>query len=71
MITEPMPLFVRITCDKCGHSETSTVQDYNKDFWESGWAMSSNAKKYHHRCRDCQTVKERKAHDFIANKFPQ
>ncbi len=64
-----MPGLVRITCDKCGHRETSTLQDYNNDFFESGWALCPNAKKYIHRCRDCQTPKERKAHDFVAEKF--
>lgn len=61
---------VRISCDKCGYVETSTVHSYNNDFWESGWALCPNAKKYIHRCRDCQTPKERKAHDFVAKNFP-
>lgn len=64
------PGFVKIICDKCGHSEKSTIQDYNNDFWESGWALCPNAKKYIHRCRNCQTPKERKAHDFVASNFP-
>ena len=64
-----IPGFIKIICDKCGHSEKSTLQDYNEDFFESGWALCPNAKKYIHRCRDCQTSKEKKAHDFVLANF--
>lgn len=57
---------VSITCDKCGKTHHSTHQKYNDDFFKSGWVLFPNAKKYHHVCRDCQTKKQRKAHDFVA-----
>lgn len=65
MIDEPNGM-VRITCDKCGISCWSTKSQYNDDFFHYGWGVFQNAKKYRHVCRDCQTKKQRKAHDFVA-----
>lgn len=65
MIDYPVGM-VRITCDKCGVNCYSTKEQYNDDFFNAGWVLFRNAKKYHHVCRDCQTKKQRKAHDFVA-----
>lgn len=61
---------VEITCDKCGHSQTESKDSYNDEFFKSGWGLYPNAKKYIHKCRDCQSAKHRKAHDFVAANFP-
>lgn len=59
-----------ITCDKCGFEESADTDSYNDAFFESGWGLYMNARKYKHRCRDCQPVKDRKAHDFVKTHFP-
>jgi len=58
-----------ITCDKCGTTQTASKEEYNKVFFQKGWAMNPNAKKYTHLCRNCQTKKQKESHDFVAEKF--
>lgn len=58
-----------ITCDKCQHSETSPTVIYNQEFAASCWSLNPRAKKYVHRCRFCLTAKERKAMEFVREKF--
>lgn len=59
-----------IKCDKCGHEETAPIEKYNEQFHESDWIMSMSARKYHHRCFNCLTKKEKKAQSFVKEKFP-
>lgn len=59
-----------IKCDKCGHEETATKESYNEQFYNSDWVMSPTARKYTHRCTNCQTTKEKRASAFIKKAFP-
>jgi hypothetical protein len=58
-----------ITCDKCGYSESAFEKNADKIFFQSGWGMNPKAKKYVHLCLNCQTRHQRKAHDFLKEKF--
>ena len=60
---------VKIICDKCLYSQEANQENYNEVFFESGWCLKSSARKYKHLCRRCQTKNERKAHDFVKDKF--
>lgn len=59
-----------IKCDKCGHEETAPIESYNEQFYKSNWIMSSSARKYTHKCHNCQTKKEQRASAFVRSKFP-
>lgn len=58
-----------INCDKCGARSSASTIVSNEIFFTEGWALQPRAKKYQHVCRDCQTKKQRKAHDFVAANF--
>jgi ribosomal protein S27E len=59
-----------IKCDKCGFEESADADSYNEAFYESGWVVNPRGKLYKHKCRDCQTTAEKKASDFVREKFP-
>lgn len=59
-----------ISCDKCGKTETADLFTYNDAFFQSGWGLYPRARKHKHKCRSCQPLSHRKAHDFVAKKFP-
>ena len=46
-------MFVKITCDKCGFSQTELEPESNDKFFNAGWGFQSNAKKYFHLCGKC------------------
>jgi len=55
-----------ITCDKCGVEQTAQQPGAGDVFFRDGWLANFRAKIYVHVCRDCQTKKQRKVHDFVA-----
>lgn len=58
-----------ITCDKCGALESEKEKHAGRVFFDAGWSMNQNAKKYVHLCYHCKTAKQRRAHEFVRNKF--
>lgn len=58
-----------ITCDKCGHEQKELKEDSNDRFFKDGWSLSSSARKYKNRCYKCLTGKEKKAMNFVKEKF--
>ena len=42
---ENINMFVKITCDNCGFSQTELEPESNDKFFNSGWSMNNNAKK--------------------------
>lgn len=58
-----------IICDKCGKEQTEPNGDHNKQFFDAGWTVNFNAKKYVHVCYDCKSSKQKKACDFVIEKF--
>ncbi len=46
-------MFVKITCDKCGASQCELEPESNKKFFEAGWSLNTNARKYVHKCGKC------------------
>lgn len=67
---ETINMYIKITCDKCGRSQTELLAGSNETFYHDGWTMNRNAKKYIHKCYNCLTARERKSRDFVINKFP-
>lgn len=57
-----------ITCDKCGHQSTATPSTYNDVFFEEGWALN-RGRKYIHLCNRCLSPKQRRAMQFVKDKF--
>lgn len=51
---------ITITCDKCGTSQTEPAESSNLAFYEAGWALRSNARKYAHTCINCKPKKKRR-----------
>ncbi|MBP1678087.1 MAG: hypothetical protein H6Q20_2646 [Bacteroidetes bacterium] len=58
-----------IICDKCGARSSASSIVSNEIFFNEGWTLQPRAKKYQHTCRNCQTEKQRRAHNFVAEKF--
>lgn len=58
-----------IICDKCGKKDSASTDISGQIFFEKGWGLQPNAKKYIHLCKNCQKSKQRKFHDFVAAKF--
>jgi len=58
-----------IVCDKCNSRSSASTIVSNEIFFKKGWGFQPSAKKYTHLCRDCQTKKQREAHDFVATCF--
>lgn len=46
-------MFVKITCDKCGHTQVELEPESNEKFFEAGWSMNPRADKYIHKCGKC------------------
>lgn len=46
-------MFVKIICDKCGRSQCELEPESNKKFFDAGWSVNPNAKKYVHKCGGC------------------
>lgn len=49
-----------ITCDKCGRSDTAAEKNAGNVFYNLGWGMFPNAKKYIHYCPACIPKKYKK-----------
>jgi hypothetical protein len=49
---ERINFYTKITCDKCGFSQTE-YGEANDIFFKSGWSMNPRAKKYVHKCGKC------------------
>lgn len=60
-------MFVKITCDKCGVSQSELEPEANRKFFDNGWSMNNRAKKYTHKCGKCNG---RNAPVKIWNKLP-
>lgn len=46
-------MFDIITCDKCGEKQSAICGEAGKVFFESGWSLNRDAKKYVHKCGKC------------------
>jgi hypothetical protein len=62
--------WVTITCDKCGDTQMEPEGIHNERFFMSGWSMNPRAKKYIHVCYDCHSPAQKRATDFVIQKFP-
>ena len=45
--------YCKITCDKCGTTDTATENNAGNVFFNLGWGLFPNAKKYQHLCIAC------------------
>lgn len=54
----------KITCDKCGTTQTEPTIGCGDKFYKNGWVLNSRAKKYFHRCYQCLSKEEKSANDF-------
>jgi len=45
--------YVTIICDRCGIKQTEDSKDHNERFFNSGWGLNTNAKKYINQCYRC------------------
>jgi thymidine kinase len=59
-----------ITCDKCGATDYATTGNAGKVFFNSGWALFPNAKKYVQVCYNCLSKKQKKTTDWARKAFP-
>lgn len=50
---EKINSLVKITCDKCGVFDTARDINHGEIFHSLGWGLSTNARKYKHRCASC------------------
>lgn len=50
---EHINMYDKITCDKCGISQTELKPESGRRFFETGWRMNPRAKKYTHLCSKC------------------
>lgn len=44
----------RVTCDRCGATESATKSISNELFHSRGWVIHTNATKYIHMCTKCK-----------------
>lgn len=60
---------VTIICDKCGQREVAAKENYNDQFFESGWGLFMNARKHKHKCYHCMDKKSKSGHNFVKEHF--
>jgi len=58
-----------IICDKCGKRSSSIKTTANNNFYNEGWVINPNGRKYKHICFDCQNKKQKKINLFIRKNF--
>lgn len=58
-----------IQCDKCKKTSSSATANYNIKFAIEEWSLNRHAIKYKHLCYDCLTPKQRRAKNFVREKF--